>query len=92
MMAAELGSTRVPTELIPGDLDGILGTASSMASYGDVLHEAGEGLKRIDSTEGWSGEAAEQFRSAFDGEPTRWLEAGDCFHDAATALAWASGS
>ncbi|MCX2729473.1 hypothetical protein OOZ19_04425 [Saccharopolyspora sp. NFXS83] len=85
-MAAELGRTRDPKMLIPGDLDGILGTASSMASYIEVLHEAGEGLKRIDTTEGWRGEAAEQFRSAFDGEPGRWLEAGDCFHDAATAL------
>ena len=85
-MAAELGSSRDPRELIPGDLEGVLGTASSMASYGDVLREAGEGLRRIDSAEGWSGEAAEQFRSVFDGEPTRWLEACDCLHDAAEAL------
>ncbi|MET8539877.1 putative T7SS-secreted protein [Kitasatospora sp. NPDC004799] len=56
------------------------------------------GLKRIDTSEGWSGPAGEAFRNAFKGEPGKWLEAGDCFHDAANALTsyqhaltWAQG-
>ncbi|PKW14301.1 putative T7SS-secreted protein [Saccharopolyspora spinosa] len=85
-MAAELGTTNDPKALVPGDADALHRTSVSMTAYGDMLCEAGEGLKRIDSSEGWSGEAAEQFRSAFDGEPIKWLEAGDCFHYAATAL------
>lgn len=85
-MAVELGTTNDPNALVPGDSDAVLATAASMTAYGDMLVEAGEALKRIDSSEGWEGEAAEQFRSAFDGEPTKWLEAGDCFHDAAGAL------
>ena len=40
----------------------------------------------MDTADGWSGEAAEAFRNRFDGEPVRWLEAGDCFHSAANAL------
>jgi hypothetical protein len=72
--------------------------AESMRRYGDALHQAGAGLKRIDTTEGWTGPAGDAFRDRFDGEPRKWLEAGDCFHSAATALdtynstlTWAQG-
>jgi hypothetical protein len=51
-----------------------------------VLTEAGNGLKRIDTTDGWSGAAGDAFRERFHGEPRRWLDAGSCFQDAATAL------
>ncbi|MGI8310683.1 putative T7SS-secreted protein [Saccharopolyspora hattusasensis] len=85
-MAAELGTTTDPRALVPGYADAVRATASAMKAYGENLHEAGAGLQRIETSEGWEGEAAEQFRSAFDGEPTKWLDAGDCFHDAAGAL------
>lgn len=95
---AELGETSDPKALVPGNADSIHKTAWSMTVYGDLLHEAGAGLQRIDTEDGWSGEAADQFRSAFDGEPTKWLEAGDCFHAASKALetytstmTWAQG-
>lgn len=83
---AELGETSDPKSLVPGDTSSVDKTAWSMTVYGDLLHEAGAGLQRIDTTEGWSGEAADQFRSAFDGEPTKWMEAGDCFHASSKAL------
>lgn len=83
---AELGATSDPRALIPGYSDAVMSTATHLRSYGDSLHEAGAGLKRIDTAEGWSGEAADGFRSAFDGEPAKWLQAGDAFHDAANAL------
>jgi hypothetical protein len=54
--------------------------------YGNMLHEAGTGLQRIDTTEGWTGQAADAFRSVFHGQPAKWLEAGDCFHQASRAL------
>ncbi|MCI2422695.1 EndoU domain-containing protein [Saccharopolyspora sp. K220] len=95
---AELGESGDPKALIPGNTDSIRTTVWSMTIYGDLLHEAGAGLQRIDTEEGWSGEAADQFRDAFDGEPARWLEAGDCFHAASKALetyistmTWAQG-
>jgi hypothetical protein len=95
---SELGTTSAPKALVPGDADAVHRTSVSMSAYGDMLCEAGEGLKRIDSSEGWNGEAAEQFRAAFEGEPLKWREAGDCFHYAATALerygealTWAQG-
>ncbi|MDY0809786.1 hypothetical protein SM793_00045 [Kitasatospora purpeofusca] len=62
------------------------------------MHSTGEGLLRIDTVDGWSGKAGDAFRAAFHGEPKKWLEAGDSFHEAATALAayqsalaWAQG-
>jgi Bacterial toxin 28 len=85
-MAAELGQTSDPKALVPGDVGAVAGTMWAMRSYGDSLHEAGTGLARIDTEQGWRGKAADQFRSHFEGEPGRWLEAGDCFHDAADAL------
>jgi len=85
-MAAELGQTQDPKALVPGDVAAVTGTMWAMRSYGDALCEAGTGLARIDTQEGWQGQAAEQFRSRFDGEPRKWTEAGDCFHSAANAL------
>jgi hypothetical protein len=93
---AELGQTNDPVALIPGDVQAVTQTVQALQAYGDVLVEAGEGLARIDTQEGWRGEAADRFRERFHGEPSRWTEAGGCFHDAAraldghaTTLAWA---
>ncbi|MGH8917375.1 MAG: putative T7SS-secreted protein, partial [Actinomycetes bacterium] len=86
MRATELGQTHDPKALVPGDVAAITGTMWTMRSYGDALRDAGSGLARIDTMEGWRGQAADQFRSRFDGEPRRWSAAGDCFHDGADAL------
>jgi uncharacterized protein YukE len=85
-MAAELGQTNDPRALIPGDPESVRGTAGSFQVYGNMLHKAGAGLQRIDTTEGWSGKAGDAFRSVFHGQPAKWLEAGDCFHQASQAL------
>ncbi|MFC5666913.1 putative T7SS-secreted protein [Kitasatospora misakiensis] len=86
-MAKSLGQTGDPRELVPGNPETIASTVAWLKSYGDTLHSTGEGLKRIDTVEGWSGKAGDAFRHAFHGEPKKWLVAGDCFHDASTALA-----
>jgi hypothetical protein len=59
--------------------------------------QIGDGLKRLD-TGGWTGKAADAFHARFHDEPQRWLDAGDAFHSAATAinsyadtLDWAQG-
>src|SRR5882757_8054742 len=97
-MTKELGETDAPLELVPGDSDSVSNTLWVMRGYGDALHDAGAGLQRIDTTEGWSGAAGDAFRKVFHGQPGKWTEAGDCFHNAANALetygsilTWAQG-
>lgn len=83
---AELGQTSDPKALVPGDVGTVADTMWQLRTYGDELHEAGAGLSAIDTTEGWSGAAADAFHKIFQGQPGKWTEAGDCFHNAANAL------
>ena len=83
---AELGGTTNPKELVPGSPEALETTAQYLHAYGDTLVQAGEGLKRIDTEAGWRGKAGDAFRERFDGEPKRWIEAGENFRDAAKAL------
>jgi hypothetical protein len=83
---AELGQTEDPKQLIPGDAGALTGIAASLRSRGDELALAGKGLQRIDTSDGWSGPAADAFREKFHGQPEKWIDAGDCFHTAATAI------
>ena len=73
---AELGETNDPKALVPGDPDALEGTVQMLNSSGDMLTPAGTGLQRIDTTDGWSGAAADGFRKAFHGQPGKWIEAG----------------
>jgi hypothetical protein len=91
-MAASLAETSDPKKLIPGHPDAVRTTASGFTVFGDALVTAGEGLKRIDTEDGWKGNAADKFREAFDGEPKRWITSGDAFHDAAAALTSYAGT
>ncbi|MGW5114766.1 putative T7SS-secreted protein [Streptomyces noursei] len=83
---AQLGETSNPRELVPGAPGPLSATAQSLLAYGDVLIEAGEGLAKIDTEDGWSGKAGDAFRDRFHGQPARWVEAGNNFHAAANAL------
>jgi len=56
---AELGETSDPTQLVPGDVSAITSTMWAMRGYGDTLDQAGKGLARIDTTNGWRGVAAD---------------------------------
>jgi hypothetical protein len=85
-MVMQLGETNDPQDLVPGNAGSIAQVAGKMYGYSTVLTEAGNGLKRIDTTDGWSGAAGDAFRERFHGEPERWLIAGSCFQDAASAL------
>jgi hypothetical protein len=71
---------------VPGDVGAVVNTMWAMRAYGDCLLEAGTGLARITTTDGWSGPAADQFRGRFHGEPARWTQAGRSFHAAADAM------
>jgi type VII secretion system ESX-1 substrate len=91
-MAKDLGETQDPRELVPGDAGSVAATAQALRTRGDALLEAGSGLRRIDTSEGWSGAAADAFRARFRGQPGSWLEAGDCLHTAAETLINYSGT
>jgi hypothetical protein len=85
-MPAELGTTNDPTALVPGDASALGGVVWWLQYYGDTLRDAGDGLSRIDTADGWSGPAADAFRSVFSNQPGRWVDAGDAFHAAATGF------
>ncbi|GDY31110.1 hypothetical protein GTS_27430 [Gandjariella thermophila] len=93
----ELGQSRDPRELVPGDAATLRGTAESMTRIGEALNRVGEGLTRLDDG-GWQGASAEAFRAYFDGQPAKWIACGDAFHAAseavhgyASTLEWAQG-
>jgi len=85
-MVTRLGETSDPLALIPGNAGSIAQVAGKMYGYSAVLAEAGTGLKRIDTADGWKGAAGDAFRQRFHGEPEQWLTAAACFRDAAGAL------
>ncbi|GAB2677366.1 hypothetical protein GCM10027271_42750 [Saccharopolyspora gloriosae] len=84
-MAAELGQTRDPKALIPGDPDALNVMVEKFTLFGDALITAGEGMRDI-TVDGWNGTAADRFLAMYEVEPPRWLLCGDAFNDAASAL------
>lgn len=96
-MAAQLGSTRDPRELIPGnpskltaDADKLDGHAKTFDGIGDEL-----GSVRIPS---WHGQAADAFWEDFSGQKQKWYRGSDALgaaagalRDYARALQWAQG-
>ncbi len=81
----ELGDTQDPRALIPGDPAVVGHTAKTLRHYGEVLVDAGQGLKRIDDG-GWQGQAADAFHDFFEGHPGEWMRSGDGFVAAADAV------
>lgn len=82
----ELGATTDPRALVAGDADGLRALARTMVAYAGDLREAGDGLQRLASPEGWRGPAADRFRGRFAVAPARWLDAADSFTSAGRAL------
>jgi hypothetical protein len=81
-----LGQTSNPLDLVPGDAGSVAEVVTQLYDYGVLLTEAGDGLSRIDTSDGWTGAAADAFRERFKGQPQSWLTAGLCFAIAAKAL------
>ena len=81
-----------PDSLIPGDPDQLYSTVASLTRYADLLTEAGNGLRQIDVGSNWSGPAAEAYHHAYQAQPPRWLQAGDAFRAAASAVDEYAGS
>jgi type VII secretion system ESX-1 substrate len=83
---AELGETDDLKQLVPGNTAQIAATAQALRTRAGELEQAGAGLSRIDTADGWRGPAGDAFRAKFHGQPSSWLTAGDSFQDAAAAL------
>ncbi|WP_156758581.1 putative T7SS-secreted protein [Actinokineospora pegani] len=81
---AELGQSRDPRELVPGDPAALRATATGMQRFGEAPGRVGDGLRAIDDG-GWTGEAADRFRDHFDEEPRRWVTCGESFDNARDA-------
>ncbi|MFI0220059.1 putative T7SS-secreted protein [Streptomyces lydicus] len=82
---AELGESRDPKDLVPGNAEAVQTTAHLLTQFGQTLSRVGSGLRDLDHS-GWTGKAADAFHSFYDEEPKRWVSCGDAFHDAARAL------
>ncbi|GAB3563954.1 hypothetical protein GCM10027445_06990 [Amycolatopsis endophytica] len=94
-MAAGLGQSTNPKDLIPGEPESIANDLRELVSGIDQIGVTGDGLGALTPAQ-WSGAAAEAFRAAFGAEPPRWLETanllgrgGQSLADFGDALTWA---
>ncbi|GAB2666470.1 hypothetical protein GCM10027271_27290 [Saccharopolyspora gloriosae] len=81
-MAAQLGDTDDPTELVPGDVAGTGDKADTLRRIADGLGA----VRRIDSEHAWTGPAADAYRKTVRDEQQRWDVAAAAFGKAASAL------
>jgi hypothetical protein len=66
---AKLGETADPKQLVPGNAANITATAQALRTRAGELEQAGVGLSRIDTAEGWSGPAGDAFRASSTASP-----------------------
>jgi hypothetical protein len=81
----ELGQTRDPVQLVPGDPAAVGANAQLLQARAGHAEQAGEGLVDID-TGAWTGAAADAFRDKFSYEPNKWYAAANALATAADAL------
>ncbi|UQS23229.1 hypothetical protein L1857_10580 [Amycolatopsis thermalba] len=94
-MAAELGQTTNPRELVPGEPELIANDLRDLVAGIEQIATTGEGLNGIAPAQ-WTGAAADAFREAFGAEPPKWIETaallgrgGQSLADFGDALTWA---
>lgn len=85
LFSAELGQTRDPRELVPGQPEQITEAAATLAGNATQMGEIGDGLRQV-RTPGWSGTASDAFWDRFTAEPVRWQVGHDAMNAAADAL------
>ncbi|MGJ5752954.1 hypothetical protein FB563_1069 [Streptomyces puniciscabiei] len=96
-MAAALGSTKDPKELIPGDVHALTELADTLKHWSDKFDKVGSNLRDVKIPD-WSGQASAAFWKSLNGEKGNWYIASDHMSDASTAiksyihvLHWAQG-
>ncbi|MFE6688458.1 putative T7SS-secreted protein [Streptomyces sp. NPDC057743] len=84
-MAAELGETTDPKQLIPGDAGTLEEVAGALRKHSGKFEDVGNRLGAV-RIPGWSGKASNEFWDSFSGEKKQWLYASDAMSDAAAAV------
>lgn len=84
-MTAQLGATRDPRELIPGNPSKLTGDAEKLERHAKTLDGIGDdlGAVRIPS---WHGKAGDAFWDDFSGQKKKWYHGSDSLSAAAAAL------
>lgn len=81
----EFAGAKDANDLISGEPAEISESVTGMAKLGEAMTLAGESLARIE-TSGWTGQAADNFRSRIKGKPKQWLNAGTGLQEMSEAL------
>ncbi|MCZ1009297.1 hypothetical protein O1L68_23700 [Streptomyces lydicus] len=84
-MTEELGETKDPKGLIPGDVGAIEGVARALKKQSGKFETVAQGLGAV-RISGWNGAASDQFWEKLSGEKKNWLYASDALSDAAAAV------
>ncbi|MFE0375386.1 putative T7SS-secreted protein [Streptomyces inhibens] len=84
-MTEELGETKDPKGLIPGDVGAIEGVARTLRKQSGKFETVAQGLGAV-RISGWNGEASDRFWEKLSGEKKNWLYASDALSDAASAV------
>lgn len=71
--------------VLPGDPAAMAALAEHLTSLGSAFERAGQGFQSIDDG-GWTGQAAEGFRSWLDTCPPKWFRAADAFSSAGKSV------
>lgn len=85
-MAAELGQTTNPKDLIPGEPEQIANDLRSLVGNIDQVGSTGDGLRGVDPGQ-WTGDGASAFREAFGAQPPQWFQAVDLIGQGGQSLA-----
>ncbi|TCP57072.1 hypothetical protein EV191_1011024 [Tamaricihabitans halophyticus] len=96
-MAAELGQSENPKDLVPGEPAGVQQQGSQLAQRGAQVSAVGSALGQV-KVAGWEGAAAQAFNGKFAEEPPKWSKAGEALTNASKVvnefggvLEWAQG-
>ncbi|WP_405619825.1 putative T7SS-secreted protein [Streptomyces sp. NBC_00076] len=84
-MAAALGSTTDPKELIPGDTKKLGELVTTLNSWSGKFDGVGDGLRDL-RISGWTGKASDAFWPTLSKEKSNWYLAADAMSGAATAV------
>jgi hypothetical protein len=84
-MAAQLGETTDPKELVPGNAATLEEIAGTLKIRSGNFEDVGSGLGNV-RIPGWTGSASDAFWDKFSGEKRNWLQASDAMTGAASAI------